>query len=38
MTSSCANFIAGVERALQEQARDIAHRNRRQKAAFKAPR
>jgi uncharacterized protein len=36
MASSCSNFIAGVERALQEQERDIDRHNRRQKAAFKA--
>jgi uncharacterized protein len=36
MSSSCSNFIAAVERALQEQERDIAHYNRRQKTAFKA--
>jgi uncharacterized protein len=36
MASSCSNFIAGVERVLQEQERDIARHNRRQKAAFKA--
>ena len=36
MASSCGNFIASVERTLQEQERDIAKHNRRQKAAFKA--
>jgi hypothetical protein len=38
MASSCANFIETVERALQEQERDIARHNRRQKTAFKASR
>ena len=38
LASSCANFIAAVERVLQEQERDIARHNRRQKAAFKASR
>jgi uncharacterized protein len=38
MASSCANFITTVERVLQEQERDIVRHNRRQKAAFKAPR
>jgi hypothetical protein len=38
LASSCANFIASVERVLHEQEREIAGHNRRQKAAFKAPR
>ena len=38
LVASCANFIAAVERVLQEQERDIARHNRRQKAAFKASR
>jgi predicted RNA-binding protein with PIN domain len=38
LASSCANFIDTVERALEEQGRDIARHNRRQGAAFKAPR
>jgi hypothetical protein len=38
MSSSCANFIEAVERALQEQDREIARHNRRQKTAFKASR
>src|SRR5580658_4565579 len=38
LASSCSNFIAAVERALQEQERDIVKHNRRQKAAFKASR
>jgi predicted RNA-binding protein with PIN domain len=38
MASSCSNFIAGVERVLQEQDRDIARHNRRQQTAFKAAR
>jgi predicted RNA-binding protein with PIN domain len=38
LASSCANFIATVERTLQEQERDIAKHNRRQQAAFKASR
>jgi len=38
MSSSCANFIASVENVLQEQERDIARHNRRQRAAFKASR
>lgn len=36
--SSCAQFIETVERTLQEQDRDIAHHNRRQRAGFKAAR
>jgi predicted RNA-binding protein with PIN domain len=36
LSSSCANFISTVERALQEQDRDIAQYNRRQRIAFKA--
>jgi predicted RNA-binding protein with PIN domain len=35
LASSCANFIAGVERVLQEQERDITRHNRRQATAFK---
>jgi predicted RNA-binding protein with PIN domain len=38
LASSCANFIVSVDRVLHEQEREIAGRNRRQKAAFKAPR
>jgi uncharacterized protein len=38
LASSCSNFIAAVEQALGEQERNIARHNRRQKAAFKAPR
>jgi predicted RNA-binding protein with PIN domain len=38
LASSCSNFIAAVERVLQEQEHDIARHNRRQKAAFKASR
>jgi hypothetical protein len=38
LVSSCASFILSVERVLQEQQRDIARHNRRQKAAFTAPR
>ncbi len=38
LASSCANFILAVERVLHEQQRDIARHNRRQKAAFNAPR
>src|SRR5580692_3534904 len=38
MASSCANFIESVERTLHEQEREIAHHNRRQKAAYKASR
>jgi hypothetical protein len=38
LASSCSNFIASVERVLEEQQRDIARLNRRQRAAFKAPR
>jgi predicted RNA-binding protein with PIN domain len=38
MASSCANFIETVERALEEQERDIARHNHCQKAAFKASR
>ncbi len=38
MSSSCANFIADIERTLQEQQREIVHHNHRQKAGFKAPR
>jgi predicted RNA-binding protein with PIN domain len=38
MASSCANFVKDVERTLQEQERDIALYNRRQKAAFKTSR
>jgi uncharacterized protein len=37
MSSSCASFIEDVERTLQGQTREIALHNRRQKAAFKAP-
>jgi predicted RNA-binding protein with PIN domain len=32
---SCANFIETVERALEDQKRDIAQHNRRQRTAFK---
>ena len=35
LASSCANFIETVERTLQEQERDIAKHNRRQRTAFK---
>jgi predicted RNA-binding protein with PIN domain len=35
LASSCSNFIADIEHALQEQERDIARHNRRQRAAFK---
>jgi hypothetical protein len=38
LASSCANFIETVERTLREQERDIFHHNRRQRAAFRAPR
>ncbi len=38
LSSSCSNFIAGVERVLQEQEHDIAQHNRRQNAAFKGSR
>jgi predicted RNA-binding protein with PIN domain len=38
LASSCANFILAVEGVLHEQQRDIARHNRRQKAAFNAPR
>jgi uncharacterized protein len=38
LASSCANFIAAVERVLQEQERDITRHNRRQATAFKATR
>ncbi|HEY3860611.1 MAG TPA: NYN domain-containing protein [Verrucomicrobiae bacterium] len=38
MACSCENFIETVERALQEQDREIARHNRRQKIAFKATR
>jgi predicted RNA-binding protein with PIN domain len=38
MASSCGQFIAAVEQALQDQEDDIARHNRRQKAAFKATR
>jgi uncharacterized protein len=38
MASSCFNFIETVHRALQDQERDIVRHNRKQRAAFKAPR
>jgi predicted RNA-binding protein with PIN domain len=38
LASSCSNFIETVQRTLHEQDRDIARHNRRQRAAFKAPR
>jgi uncharacterized protein len=38
LASSCANFIATVERVLQEQQRDITRHNRRQNTAFKGTR
>jgi hypothetical protein len=38
MASSCSNFIETVERALQDQERDIVRHNRKQRAAFKASR
>jgi predicted RNA-binding protein with PIN domain len=38
MASSCSNFIETVERALQDQERDIVRINRKQRAAFKSPR
>ena len=38
MTCSCSNFIESVEHILEEQGRDIQRHNRRQSAAFKAPR
>jgi uncharacterized protein len=38
LASSCSNFIETVERALQEQDRDIVRHNRKQRAGFKAPR
>jgi len=38
LATSCSNFIETVERALQEQERDIFRHNRRQRAGFKAPR
>jgi predicted RNA-binding protein with PIN domain len=38
LASSCSSFIAAVEHTLQEQERDIARHNRRQKTAFKASR
>jgi hypothetical protein len=38
LACSCTNFIQSVEHVLHEQQRDIARHNRRQKAAFNAPR
>jgi hypothetical protein len=38
LATSCANFIETVERALQDQERDIVRHNRKQRAGFKAPR
>jgi hypothetical protein len=38
LASSCSNFIDTVERALEQQERDILHHNRRQRTGFKAPR
>jgi hypothetical protein len=38
MGCSCSNFIQAVAQVLEEQQRDIARHNRRQRAAFKAPR
>lgn len=37
LCSSCANFIQTVERALQDQQRDITRHNRKQNSGFKAP-
>lgn len=38
LASSCSNFIASVERVLQDQERDITRHNSRQRAAYKATR
>ncbi|HEX3720318.1 MAG TPA: NYN domain-containing protein [Verrucomicrobiae bacterium] len=38
LATSCANFIETVERALQDQERDIVRHNRKQRSGFKAPR
>ena len=38
MASSCDNFIRTIESTLQDQQREIAHYNRRERTRFKAPR
>ncbi len=37
MASSCDNFIRTIEDTLQDQQREIAHYNRRERTRFKAP-